>query len=149
MSDALFRRIVVPVANKADAKATAAALVPFVESTDSTVIAAHVIEKTSGAPDKASVEQRKSFADETFEVVADGLANVDVELQTQYLYGTNVAEAIVDEAHERQASAIVFTPRGGSRWLKLLSGDVTTALISETDLPVVVLPDHSDGEDHT
>lgn len=146
MTSSIFRRVIVPVANKDDAKASIEALVPYVESADGVVIAVHVIEKAGGAPDKASVEQRELYADELFEIVADGLADVDVELQTEYLYGTDVAEAIINAAHDLDASGIVFTPRGASRWLKLLTGDVTTALVNKSDLPVVVLPDRSEGE---
>lgn len=141
MPGPLFQRVIVPVASEDDAEATAAAVAPYVVSADGTVVAVHVIEKAGGAPDKASVEQRKLEADEIFDVVADGLADVDVELETEYLYGTDVAETIVDAAHDLDASAIVFTPRGGGRWVKLLTGDVTTELITDSDLPVVVLPD--------
>ncbi|WP_433634372.1 universal stress protein [Halomicrococcus sp. NG-SE-24] len=145
MSSTLFQRIIVPVANKDDAEATTAALTPYVDATTSTVIAVHVIEKAGGAPDKASVEQRELFADEAFERVADGLE--DVELQTEYLYGTDVAAAIIDAAHDLDASAIVITPRGSSQWLKLLTGDVTAGLVNKSDIPIIVLPDHSDEED--
>lgn len=144
MSSALFQRIIVPVANEDDAEATTAALTPYVESTTSTVIAVHVIEKAGGAPDKASVEQCELFADEAFERVADGLE--DVELQTEYLYGTDVAATIIDAAHDLDASAIVFTPGGSSQWLKLLTGDVTAGLVNKSDIPIIVLPDHQDGE---
>ncbi|RBI61075.1 universal stress protein [halophilic archaeon] len=144
MSSTLFQRIIVPVANKDDAEATTAALTPYVDATTSTVIAVHVIEKAGGAPDKASVEQRELFADKAFERVADGLE--DVELQTEYLYGTDVAATIIDAAHDLDASAIVFTPRGSSQWLKLLTGDVTAGLVNESDVPIVVLPDQQDGE---
>lgn len=53
----------------------------------------------------------------------------------------DVAATIIDAAHEWNASAIVFTPRGGSRWGKLLSGDVTHKLVQTSDVPVLVLPD--------
>lgn len=146
MPESLFQRVVVPVANQGDAESTTRALAPYVESVEGRIIAVHVIEKAGGAPDKASVEQRELFADEVFEIVADGLADVDVELETEILYGTDVAETIIDAAHEFDASAIVFTPQEGSRWLKLLTGDVALGLVDESDLPVVVLPDVSKGE---
>lgn len=146
MQSTLFQRVLVPVSSEKDARATTAALVPYVDSESRTVIAVHVIEKAGGAPDKASVEQRELLADEIFETVADGLGDADVELRTEYLYGTDVAETIIDAAHDLDASAIVFTPRGGSRWIKLLTGDVTTTLVTESDLPVLVLPDRSENE---
>ncbi|ELZ68589.1 UspA domain protein [Haloferax prahovense DSM 18310] len=108
------------------------------------MIAVHVIEKAGGAPDKASVEQRELAADEMFQILRDRLQGVDIALQTEYLYGTDVGDAIITAAHDFDASTIVFTPRGGSRWLKLLTGDVTTTLVNESDLPVLVLPDPSE-----
>lgn len=148
MQGSLFERVVVPVANEDDAAATTAALAPYVDGTAATIVAVHVIEKAGGAPDVASVEQREDAADDLFEIVAEGLTDVDAELRTEYLYGTDVAATIVDAAHDLDATAIVFTPRGGSRWLKLLTGDVTTALVTESDRPVVVLPDRpgADGD---
>lgn len=141
MPHSLFQRVVVPVANEDDAEATTAALAPYVDAADGTVIAVHVIEKAGGAPDKASVTQRELAADKMFEIVADSLSHADVELETEYLYGTDIAETIIEGAHDQNASAIVFTPRGESRWLKLLTGDVATKLLNESDIPVIVLPD--------
>jgi len=60
-----------------------------------------------------------------------------------------VAETVFRVADDVDASAIAFTPREGSRWLKLLSGDVANALISESERPVVVLPDHVTDADPT
>jgi nucleotide-binding universal stress UspA family protein len=141
MQTPLFRRVIVPVASKDDAAATTAALAPYADTVSGTIVVVYVVEKSGGAVDKASVEQRVLYADEIFDVVADGLADVDADLQTEYLYGTDVAETIIAAAHDRDASAIVFTPRKGGRWLRLLTGDVATSLVTESDVPVVVLPD--------
>lgn len=141
VAGSLFQRVVVPVASRDDARATTAALAPYVDATGGRLVAIHVIEKAGGAPDKASVEQRECRADDIFTIVQEGLSTTDAGLETRTLYGTKVAETIVDAAHDVDASAIVFTPRGGSRWVKLLSGDVTTKLVNESDLPVLVLPD--------
>lgn len=142
MSGSLFRHVIVPVVSEDDAVATAQALLPYVEGSE-TVVAVHVIEKTSGAPDTAAVEQQELVADAIFDTVATELRGTDVALQTEYLYGTDIAETVMEAANEFEASAIVFTPRGSSRWLKLLAGDVTTPLVNESDVPVLVLPDRS------
>jgi len=139
----LFSRVVAPVANTDDASATAAALRPHVTDAGATVVALHVIEKASGALDKASVEQREREAEALFETVAGGFADLGVDLETELQYGTDVAATIVDAAMALDASAIVFTPRGGSRWEKLLSGDVTYGLLEESSVPIVVLPDRA------
>jgi nucleotide-binding universal stress UspA family protein len=138
---ALFDRIALPVATVDDAKASARALASH---DTGTVIAVHVIKKAGGAPDKASVEQRQQVAQEVFEVFEAALEDSTVE--TELRYGTDVAETIFAVAEEHDATAIVITPRGGSRWIQLLTGDVALDIITETNRPVVVLPDLEPSE---
>jgi len=145
VSVSLFERVVVPVANREDARATAAAVAARIEEGD-TVIAVHVIEKTSGAPDTTSPEQRKLVAEEIFDIVTAGLSHTEATVDTEIRYSSDVAATIIETAHERDASAIAFTPRGESRWKKLLSGDVTHHLVAETDIPILVLPDRDESE---
>lgn len=42
---------------------------------------------------------------------------------------------------------VAFTPRGGSRWLRLLTGDVSRSPVTRTDRLVVVLPDIEEDEE--
>lgn len=119
------------------------AIRPYLSAVDSGVIAVHVIEKAGGAPDKASVEQREQDAREIFAVVREEIEDVDVDVETEILYGTDIDATIIDGAATLDASAIVFTPRGSGTLLKLLAGDVTTPLLNESHLPVLVLPDES------
>jgi len=133
--DRLLDRVLLPVASQADAEATAAAIDGY---DIGETVAVHVVEKAGGAPDKASVQQREEAAIEVFRVLREAL---DRPIETEIRYGTDVAEAIFEAAHEIGASSIVVTPRGGSRWIRLLTGDVALSLVTETDLPVVVLPD--------
>jgi nucleotide-binding universal stress UspA family protein len=144
----LFERVVVPVASPEDARATARALDPHLDSGDR-VVAVHVIEKAGGAPDKAGVEQREEYAVEVFDALRSALDD-DRPVETEIRYGTDVTDAIFGAASDHGASAIVITPRGGSRWLRLLTGDVALDIVTETDRPVVVLPDvggESDGDE--
>ncbi len=138
MSD-LFERILVPVASPDDARATSRAVEPYLAGETSEVVVVHVVEKAGGAPDKAGVEQRQEYAGEIFEVVRGELE--DQSLETEIRYGTDVADAIFGAADDHDATAIVITPRGGSRWLRLLTGDVALDIVTATDRPVVVLPD--------
>lgn len=146
MDRSLFRRVIVPVANKEDATATSNALRPYINAVSESVIAVHVIEKAGGAPDKASVEQRKLRAREIFELVETGLASEAVDVETEILYGTKIAPTILEAAEDLQATAIVFTPRGGSRWIKLLTEDVMGTMLTESNLPILVLPDEPRDE---
>jgi nucleotide-binding universal stress UspA family protein len=136
----LFERIVLPVATVEDAEASCRALAPH---SPGRIVAVHVIEKAGGAPDKASVEQRELEAEEIFEAVTGAHPNAETDLR----YGEDVSETIFAAAEDHDATAIVITPRGGSRWVRLLTGDVALDLVTETDRPVVVLPDVARAED--
>lgn len=112
MAQSLFSRVVVPAASEDDAAATAGALLRYGDGSPRTVIAVHVIEKADGAPDKASIEQRELAAKEMFQIVRERFQGIDIDLQTEFLYKTDVGDAIIEAVHDLDARAIVFTPRG-------------------------------------
>ena len=144
----LFDHVLLPVADPEDARATGRAVS---DRLTGPAVLVHVIEKAGGAIDKASVEQREERAEAIFDAARDVLGE-RVPVETQILYGTDVSERIFDAADDEDASAVVITPRGGSRWVRLLTGDVALDLVTETDRPVVVLPgvaDPDDGSDAT
>ena len=145
MTDSLLETALVPIANEDDAERTCEAILGELDDDGAAVHAVHVIEKAGGAPDKAGVEQREERAERIFEIVRSTLAGTDARLETEILYGTDVAATILERARELEATSIVFTPRGASRWMKLLSGDVATNLLANTDRPLVILP-RSDHE---
>jgi len=145
----LFGRVLLPVASPEDARATCRALGRHLDDASTgDIVAVHVIEKAGGTPDKAGVEQRKEYAEETFAVLRDCLGE-DRSIGTEITYGTDVTEAIFEAAAGHDATAIVVTPRGGSRWIRLLTGDVALDIVMETDRPVVVLPDVGDESEDT
>jgi len=133
----LFDRVLLPVADPEDARATCEALAGHEVGR---VRAIHVIEKGGGTIDKASVEQREEYAGEVFEAVEATLP-ADFHVETDVVFGTDVAETVFQAADDFGATAIVITPRSGNRWIRLLTGDVALKLVTETDRPVVVLPD--------
>lgn len=143
MTGDLLSTVVVPVAEPDDARATARALRSRLAD-DAEVLVVRVVEKAGGAPDKASVEQREGIAEEAFEAFRDVLDGESVE--TRILYDIDVADAVFTAADDVDATAIAFTPRSGSRWVRLLTGDVALSLITETDRPVLVLPDEKAGD---
>ncbi|MFC6613639.1 universal stress protein [Halopenitus salinus] len=135
----LLSRVLVPIANEADAVDTYDSLSGYLDS-ETTILVVHVIEKAGGGIDKAGVEQREEIAETAFEAVR-GLANADdVPVETGIHYGTDVAETINAAADERDATAIAFRSRGGGRILDFLSGSVRTKLVTGSDLPVIALP---------
>jgi nucleotide-binding universal stress UspA family protein len=138
----LFDRVLLPVADPEDARTTCEALAAReVER----VRAIHVIEKSGGAPDKASVEQREEYAAEIFDAVRATLPDA-FDVETDVVFGSDIPESIFEAAADHGATSIVITPRGGSRWVRLLTGNVALSLVTETDRPVVVLPDVGTAE---
>ncbi|MFB6171954.1 MAG: universal stress protein [Haloarculaceae archaeon] len=135
---ALLDRVVIPVANEADADRTCRALVSH---DPGQVIAVYVVEKAGSAPDKASVEQREAVAEAAFAVVRETFPDADSEVR----YATSVPTAVFEAAADRDATAIAFVPRAGGRWIRLLTGDVALSLVTETDRPVIALPDPDAG----
>lgn len=144
-NDALLSHVVIPVASVEDARTTAETVVPRLQRAGGRATVVNVIEKAGGAPDKASVEQRELEAEDMFDAVRDRFDAAGVPLETAILYGTDVVATIEEAALDRDATAIVFTPRGGNRWVQLLTGDVARRLVEESSLPVIAL--HEDGDD--
>jgi nucleotide-binding universal stress UspA family protein len=141
MAESLFARPLVPVAGRTDAESTLAAALPRIAAAEGRAVVVHVIEKAGGAPDKASVEQRETAAAELFERAEALGAEAGVEIETEVRYGTDVAEAIREAAAERDATAVVFTPRESKWWWNLFGHEVREKLVTESERPVVVLPD--------
>ncbi|SNZ16188.1 Nucleotide-binding universal stress protein, UspA family [Natronoarchaeum philippinense] len=141
MTTPLFERALVPLASEDDARSTCRAIEPHLPE-DCEIVAVHVIEKAGGAPDKASVEQREDVADHIFEIVTDRFP--DRNVSTDVLYGTDVADTIIEYGGEVDASVVAFTPREAGRLVRLLTGDTMTSMVTETDRPVLVLPDPDD-----
>ena len=135
-----FDNVLLPVADPEDARTTAAAALPQLRRANGRVALVYVVEKAGGAPDKAGVEQREEYAGETFDAARAQLSD-DVPVEERIAFGTDVADTIFEVAADVDATAICFTPRGGSRWIRLLTGDVALSLITQTDRPVVVLPE--------
>jgi nucleotide-binding universal stress UspA family protein len=142
----LLSRPLVPIASVDDAELTLEVALDRIAAASGRMTVVHVVEKAGGAPDKASMEQREGIAEEAFDLVRERAADAGVAVETELLYGTDVAETLVRAAHDAGATAIVFTPRGHKWWWDLFSEDVADSLVHESDLPVVVLPSPTEDE---
>lgn len=140
MSGGLFETVFVPIANPSDAEKTARAIQHYA-TPESEIIVTHVVEKAGGAPDKVGVEQREQYAEEAYETFIDVLPAQWRNIRFQTLYGRDVGATIADRAEEAGATVIAFTPRGGSRWARLITGDTARNLIDTSDIPVISLPE--------
>ncbi|MFP4188509.1 MAG: universal stress protein [Halobacteriales archaeon] len=133
--------VVAPVGSPDDATTTAEAVAPYLAGVDR-LIFVHVVEKAGGAPDKASVEQREEYADETFEAGREALdaAGAGVETDERVVFGTSIAGAVFDLCDEIGASSVALVPRKSNRLLDLLVGGRMDAFVQDNNVPVVVLP---------
>lgn len=137
MTNGLLSAVAVPLATVADAETTGRALAGVLPA-GATVTAIHVIETTGGAPDKASPEARRAEAKEIFDTFEAELAVDGIREET--VYSTDVVDGILEAAADADATAIAFVPRGGSRLVQFLAGDVALDLLESADRPVVSLP---------
>lgn len=135
----LFERVLVPIAEEEDAKATCEAVVPYLESAGEVVVV-HVIEKTEGGPDKDPREARQEQAAEVFAIAREQLGDASYDVETELRYGPDIVDEIIDTAAAFDASVIGFTSRSGGRWIKLLSGNRANRLTTDTTRPVLVFP---------
>lgn len=134
-----FDTIVLPLASVSDADTTCLALRPYL-STTTDVIVVHVIEKTAGGIDSASIEQRKLRADQIFDQCKTELEASVGRMMNTLTYHTDVVESIFDTAESHNADVVVFTPRDAHRFVKLISGDTAFELIHRAECPVLIVP---------
>lgn len=137
---AILDHVVVPIASEEDAEATTRALQSLLAEIQC-VTAVHVIEKGGGTIDKAPMEKRREdavdFLDHFETVLSEG-----VIVETRIEFGTDVVETIVETALDAGGTSIAIRPRGGSRIVRLLSGDTASRLVTNPTIPVLVLPDN-------
>jgi nucleotide-binding universal stress UspA family protein len=140
MSPDILDRVLLPIASEDDATTTCRSALPRIAESDGSVIAVHVVEKGGGAPDPTSPTQQEERSEEIFALVAEECEAAGVPLETEVLYGTDVAETVFEAAREEDASAIGFIPRESNRLVDLLAGSPANSIIQETDRPVVIFP---------
>ena len=136
--------VVVPLAGEDDAHDTCMTLREYLD-TETTVVVVHVIEKAGGAPDKASVEQLEERAEKIFTIARHHLDGSGLDVESDVLYGTDVADTILEAVADADADLVAFSPREASRLARLLTGNVAMDLITSTDRPTLVVP--TDGSE--
>ena len=143
MPSSLFQRVLLPVASEDDVRTTCSVVRPYLQRADGVAIGVHVVKHKEGAIGAVPIDARVEDSKHILRLVRDELGNRVAETRT--VYGPDITTAIFETAADTDASAIVFTPRGGSRWVRLLTGDVADSLVTNAELPVIVLPDEREG----
>ena len=136
--------VLVPLGDEDDAETTCQALAEYLDP-DARIVLVYVSEKAGGAPDKTSPEQNEEYAQRLFTVARAHLESDDRTVDSRVVYGTDVADTIHRTALDEDADLVVFSPREASRLVRFLSGDVALDLITDPDVPVLVLPQSDDG----
>jgi len=146
VTDPLLRRVVVPIANETDAKATCDALRPHLDDSVELVNVLYVIEQTERYMDTTSPEALKQEARNWFKSAERTLDAGDA-FEAELRAGTDIVAEIVASATEHDATAIVFKPRQSSGLLsQLFSRNLKDKLLSESPCPVISLPETGKDE---
>ena len=104
------------------------------------MIAVHAVEKTGGAPDKASVEQREAAAEAAFDVLRDALRDALGDVETEVRYGTDVADTIFEAADDAASLIVGATEEGLLR--RLLSGSLVLDVVDDVECSVLMAEQH-------
>lgn len=136
----LLGHVVVPVASEDVAEQTATMAEEYLPP-DSDVSVLHVVTDEEAYAD-ASEAEWEAFAEAAFEAFRTEFGR---EVATELRHGTDISATIVETAEDLDATAILFVPRGGSRWRQIMSGDVARELVTESACPVVALPRPDEG----
>ncbi len=139
MTLSLAGTVIVPVADPDDGERTARALGPYL-TPETVAVFVNVIEKGGGMIDKAPMDARREYADEIYERATSVLGDAPGTVETDTLFGTDVVERIFEEATDREAIAVAFSPRKGGRIVQLLTGNVAHRLVHDASVPVLSLP---------
>lgn len=137
MTEALFERVLLPVADVEDAHSTTRAAVDYLPE-DADVLALHVLEDGRV---KSGTESKKTLM--TVEAV---LEDSGMRVETHQVSADDVVDAIHSAAEEVDATCIAFTPGEPGGLLRTFDGDVTEDLVDLSNVPVLVMPDVPEHE---
>ncbi len=136
--DALFDRVLIPIASEDEARMARETVLPYLERSGGVAVVVHVIKYAEDGVDPSPLSMQEEDAEALFEIVERG--HSELVVGTKKAYDTDVAAGIFDVAVEVDASAIVFAPKEKSRLVRLLTGDIALSLVSNPEVPVVALP---------
>jgi nucleotide-binding universal stress UspA family protein len=133
----LLDRVLVPVANQADAEATRRAIEPYLDEIGEIVLV-HVVEQTPGYMDHTSPEALREEAEEFLWGARNELGE-DVNAEAEIRFGDDVVEELAALAEGADATAIVFHPREKGLLGRFVDGDREGEMIAASPVPVIAL----------
>jgi nucleotide-binding universal stress UspA family protein len=143
-SEALFERVLVPVASERDATRARETVIPRVADAGGTVVLVHVVTLNPGGIDPSPAEVQREEAERLFALsTPDG---TDVVVDTRTAYGPDVVDALVETVREVDATAVVLAPEERGRLIRLLTGETTRPLMARAPVPIVALPERTPDE---
>ena len=101
------------------------------------VVVAHVAQPHEEDACEADTRQR---GEQTLKTLADKLADSGISVESELLFGDDIAKAVVNAAQAHKATMIILGASGKGRMARLLAGDVPQQVIRAADRPVLVFP---------
>ncbi len=144
MTQPVFDRLLLPIANKEDAEATYRAVKPYVKATTD-IIVLHITKTDETDSDTGPSEVAEKQAANIFDVFVGSFTSERVTIETEHRTGSDPIAEIGTAADELNITAVGVLPRTKNILLRILSRENTTTLISSTDVPVVILPRADSG----
>lgn len=110
---------------------------------DADVVVAHVAHPQDEDAEESDAKER---AEQTLEVLTDGLKKNGVNAEGVMLFSTDIVKALINTARAKDCSLIVLGVSGKASIKRIIAGDVPSNLIRQADIPVLLCPADWNGK---
>ena len=139
-----YRKLFIPVDGSDNSKAACEAAVRMSQSVEKLVILAHchdpIPQRIQGHALEVLEEDLKEEADRIFDECRVFFDNANIPVKTIVLYGSQ-GPALAEAAEKEKADIIIMGTRGLGNLGSLVLGSVSNAVIHNTSLPVLLVPE--------
>jgi nucleotide-binding universal stress UspA family protein len=101
------------------------------------VVVAHVAQPND---EDESEQDTRLRGEQTLHTLADRLSEAGVTVESELLFGDDIARAVLNAAAAHNVTLIVIGATGKGRVARLLAGDVPQQIVRHADRPVMLLP---------
>lgn len=109
---------------------------------DADVVVAHV---THPQDEDAEESDARDRAEQTLDLLTDGLKKNGVNAEAVMLFSTDIVKALVNTASAKDCSMIVLGVSGKASIKRIIAGDVPGNLIRQAEVPVLLCPANWNG----